>query len=252
MGRKTRRLHALVAVGKHEEVVSPRSFLVLSVLHDDEDDEEEDEELAPTREDSDDVSAAAADDDDDDSVSAIYASHVLEHCHYVGFVQHVQRTLREWHRVLALGGGLLLAVPVLSALSRLFVNESLSDAERFFVMCVMYGGQVDAFDVHRVGFNDMILASFLENEGFCEIQRVSDFGVFHDSSTLALHGMHISPNVVARACKHEHPRDQWIHVLGCSTDSKFLHLAWINTPRKKGGLGEMQKPLVADYNKESA
>ncbi|KAJ0391333.1 hypothetical protein P43SY_012134 [Pythium insidiosum] len=32
-------------------------------------------------------------------------------------------------------------------------------------------------------------------------------------------------------------------VLGCSTDSKFLHLAWINTPRKKGGLGD-------DYNKE--
>ncbi|KAJ0392581.1 hypothetical protein ATCC90586_010815 [Pythium insidiosum] len=39
-------------------------------------------------------------------------------------------------------------------------------------------------------------------------------------------------------------------VLGCSTDSKFLHLAWINTPRKKGGLGEMQNPLIADYNKE--
>ncbi|ETK87531.1 peroxiredoxin-2, partial [Phytophthora nicotianae] len=25
-------------------------------------------------------------------------------------------------------------------------------------------------------------------------------------------------------------------VLGCSVDSKFSHLAWINTPRKKGGL----------------
>ncbi|KAJ0391510.1 hypothetical protein P43SY_011516 [Pythium insidiosum] len=41
-------------------------------------------------------------------------------------------------------------------------------------------------------------------------------------------------------------------VLGCSTDSKFLHLPWINTPREKGGLGEMQNPLIADYNKEIA
>ncbi|CAH0493746.1 unnamed protein product [Peronospora farinosa] len=39
-------------------------------------------------------------------------------------------------------------------------------------------------------------------------------------------------------------------VLGASTDSKFSHLAWINTPRKKGGLGEMNIPLVADVTKD--
>ncbi|EGZ22984.1 hypothetical protein PHYSODRAFT_284684 [Phytophthora sojae] len=39
-------------------------------------------------------------------------------------------------------------------------------------------------------------------------------------------------------------------VLGCSVDSKFSHLAWINTPRKKGGLGELDIPLIADFNKE--
>ncbi|XP_030758949.1 LOW QUALITY PROTEIN: peroxiredoxin 1-like [Sitophilus oryzae] len=35
-------------------------------------------------------------------------------------------------------------------------------------------------------------------------------------------------------------------VIGVSTDSHFSHLAWINTPRKQGGLGEMQIPLLAD------
>lgn len=35
-------------------------------------------------------------------------------------------------------------------------------------------------------------------------------------------------------------------VIGCSTDSEFSHLAWINTPRKQGGLGEMKIPLLAD------
>ncbi|TYZ61765.1 hypothetical protein PybrP1_012797 [[Pythium] brassicae (nom. inval.)] len=41
-------------------------------------------------------------------------------------------------------------------------------------------------------------------------------------------------------------------VVGCSTDSKFSHLAWINTPRKRGGLGEMNIPLLADYTKDIA
>jgi len=35
-------------------------------------------------------------------------------------------------------------------------------------------------------------------------------------------------------------------VLACSTDSQFSHLAWTNTPRKQGGLGQMKIPLLAD------
>ncbi len=39
-------------------------------------------------------------------------------------------------------------------------------------------------------------------------------------------------------------------VLGCSVDSKFSHLAWVNTPRKEGGVGEIKYPLLADLTKE--
>lgn len=35
-------------------------------------------------------------------------------------------------------------------------------------------------------------------------------------------------------------------VIGASTDSHYTHLAWINTPRKDGGIGEMNIPLIAD------
>jgi len=35
-------------------------------------------------------------------------------------------------------------------------------------------------------------------------------------------------------------------VIGVSTDSHFTHLAWINTPRKEGGLGNIELPLLAD------
>ena len=33
-------------------------------------------------------------------------------------------------------------------------------------------------------------------------------------------------------------------------DSNFVHLAWVNTDRKKGGLGKMNIPLVADVTKQ--
>ena len=41
-------------------------------------------------------------------------------------------------------------------------------------------------------------------------------------------------------------------VVGCSVDSKFTHLAWANTPRKEGGLGEIAYPLLADITKKIA
>ncbi len=37
-------------------------------------------------------------------------------------------------------------------------------------------------------------------------------------------------------------------VIGISTDSHFTHLAWQNTPRNKGGLGDIAYPMVADLN----
>lgn len=44
--------------------------------------------------------------------------------------------------------------------------------------------------------------------------------------------------------------DRGAEVLGCSVDSKFTHLAWINTPRDKGGLGGLGYPLLADVSKK--
>jgi peroxiredoxin (alkyl hydroperoxide reductase subunit C) len=38
-------------------------------------------------------------------------------------------------------------------------------------------------------------------------------------------------------------------VIGVSVDSQFSHLAWKNTPKKEGGLGDIDYPLVADLTK---
>lgn len=41
-------------------------------------------------------------------------------------------------------------------------------------------------------------------------------------------------------------------IIGVSIDSQFTHLAWVNTPRKEGGLGSVNFPMVADLNKSIA
>lgn len=41
-------------------------------------------------------------------------------------------------------------------------------------------------------------------------------------------------------------------LLGVSVDSHFTHLAWINTPRKAGGLGSLDYALVSDLTKKIA
>ncbi|MDG2992085.1 peroxiredoxin [Candidatus Synechococcus calcipolaris G9] len=39
-------------------------------------------------------------------------------------------------------------------------------------------------------------------------------------------------------------------VLGVSVDSQFSHLAWTQTDRKSGGVGDLKYPLVSDIKKE--
>jgi alkyl hydroperoxide reductase subunit AhpC len=43
-----------------------------------------------------------------------------------------------------------------------------------------------------------------------------------------------------------------VQLIGVSVDSHFSHLAWRNTPRDQGGLGNIQYPLVADLSKQIA
>lgn len=40
-----------------------------------------------------------------------------------------------------------------------------------------------------------------------------------------------------------------VAVVGCSIDSKFSHLAWLNTPLENGGIKGVTYPLVSDINK---
>ena len=41
-------------------------------------------------------------------------------------------------------------------------------------------------------------------------------------------------------------------VVGCSVDSAFCHLAWLNTPKSKGGIEGVSYPIVSDLSKSIA
>lgn len=43
-----------------------------------------------------------------------------------------------------------------------------------------------------------------------------------------------------------------VEVISVSTDSKYSHLAWKNTPVTEGGIGDIQYPMVADFTKQIA
>ena len=95
-------------------------------------------------------------------------------------------------------GTLYVSVPDLDVLARLFLDLSLlSSAERFLVVCMIFGGHDDAYDYHLVGFNEEILTDFLRGAGFTEMRRVSGFGLFNDTSSLELKGAPISLNMIA-------------------------------------------------------
>lgn len=134
----------------------------------------------------------------DGSVSALYASHALERCDY-GVTDGVDRTLREWRRVLKPDGVLYVSVPDLLALSSLYASASTSAKERVLLMQLMFGGQTDARDVHKVGLDEDILGAFLSSAGFCNLTRVDSFGLFPDSS-VTVSGLSVRLNMLARPC----------------------------------------------------
>merc|ERR1711937_153403 len=56
--------------------------------------------------------------------------------------------------------------------------------------------------------------------------------------------------IIAFSDRAEEFRAIGCEVVAASVDSHFTHLAWTQTPRKEGGLGEMKIPLLSDLTKK--
>lgn len=96
----------------------------------------------------------------DDSVEEIYISHCLEHLSR----HEIHDVLKEYNRVLKNGGSLRIAVPDLDA-----IFSSGSSIE--MLTGLLYGGQTNEYDYHKIGFNFDILKELLESHGFEQVTR---------------------------------------------------------------------------------
>jgi protein O-GlcNAc transferase len=130
----------------------------------------------------------------DSSVEEIYASHVLEH---LGYRRDLLRALSEFFRVLRPAGSLRISVPDLETLCVLFTDPTIGDKTRFQLMRMMFGGQVDAYDLHKVGCYQSMMVDYLRRAGFAGVARVNEHGLFDDASSLRVGQTLISLNLVA-------------------------------------------------------
>ena len=131
----------------------------------------------------------------DNSAAAIYASHVLEHVPYIG---EAGKALAEWYRLLQPGGRLMVAVPDIEAIFRLFLDPAHGLKERARLLPVIYGAQVDEHDRHLGGYDLEMLGIYLHTAWFTNIRLVSSFGLFKDASEFRFNKTPISLNVEAR------------------------------------------------------
>lgn len=117
----------------------------------------------------------------------------MEHVSQTDFLP----TLQGIHRVLCDGGEFYLSVPDLEALCKLFLDPKLEGTQRFHVMRMMFGGQVDQFDFHFIGLTAEFMTDFLRRAGFSSARRVQSFGLFNDTSDFCPYGSPISLNMIA-------------------------------------------------------
>ncbi|MEJ6481796.1 methyltransferase domain-containing protein [Nostoc punctiforme UO1] len=134
---------------------------------------------------------------ENNSISAIYASHVLEHF-YHRIDNELMNTLTEWYRVLKPGGQLFISVPDLKKLCWFYLHPEFTVVERLHLMRIIFGGQTNIYDVHKVGFDFEILSICLEEVGFTQYEQVETFDMFDDCSTIRILNTLISLNVIAQ------------------------------------------------------
>lgn len=130
----------------------------------------------------------------DESIQNIYASHVLEHL----ALSEITPCLKEWHRVLAPDGLLLISVPNLSTLCELFASGECDPDNRFLIIKMIMGSQKNPYDFHRSAFDMDLICHFLAEAGFQSISEVESHGIFKDCGEIYVRGRRISLNVIVR------------------------------------------------------
>lgn len=131
----------------------------------------------------------------DNTFDTLYASHLLEHFDYR---DEISAVLAEWFRVLAPGGRILVSVPDMDTICRMYCDRIRFDEnDRFILMRMIMGGHSDSYDYHYAAMNEDLLVHYLSEAGFKGMCRKEDFGLFQDTSIYRFKGELISLNISA-------------------------------------------------------
>ena len=131
---------------------------------------------------------------DDEMFDEVYASHVIEHLSYQ---KELPEALKGVYRILKPGGVFRMSVPNLETLCKLFLHDDVNIKGKFRIMRMMFGGQIDEYDFHKVGLTWEFARHYFGQAGFKTLTRVREFGTFDDASSLKFGGNLISLNVEA-------------------------------------------------------
>lgn len=126
----------------------------------------------------------------DQVFDVVFSSHTLEHFGWQG----VQDVLKEWSRVLKVGGELKLVVPNL----RYVADRLLKDEINVQDFWVLYGEQDYAKNFHAAGFTPKTLSSLVASLGIYEDIEVGEGDVTGEPNPL-------NWNLNLRAIKKKHP-----------------------------------------------
>ena len=109
------------------------------------------------------------------SCEEIYASHLLEH-----FSRDIGRELVfRWSRMLKSEGVLWIAVPDIDIIARM-VDKIIEPELKNEWIKIMYGWQVNIWDIHKWGYTNHSLYDLMEESGLRDIER---FKPWVESST---------------------------------------------------------------------
>jgi predicted SAM-dependent methyltransferase len=106
------------------------------------------------------TSVSRLDDYADKSVDLIYACHILEHFKK----NETLAVVKEWHRVLKIGGILRVCVPDFRAITEVYLKHKK-------IMGAVNGGQRDDFDIHYNTFDYASLEDLLLQAKFNSVRR---------------------------------------------------------------------------------
>jgi predicted SAM-dependent methyltransferase len=103
------------------------------------------------------------------TAALIYACHVLEHFPH----DEVPRVLRRWHTVLEAGGELRVSVPDIDRIVTIYQRnwDHFHTPPHAPWIGLIYGGQLDAHDFHKTGFNFVWMKHLLEDSGFVDVEE---------------------------------------------------------------------------------